>query len=130
MSTDVVSLSDVGARLRSERERLGVNQEAFGLIGGVTRNSQATYEAGRRPCDASYLLSLLQQGIDVGFIITGTRASDQIAADEAELLDCFRSLVPGERMALLTIARSMRGHPAPSNRVHATTGSYHGESES
>lgn len=113
MHTDVVNLSEVGARLRSERERLGASQEQFGSIGGVTRNSQATYEAGRRPCDTEYLLALMQRGIDVAFILTGERAANDLAEDEAELVDCFRSLTTANRIALLTVAKSMRGETSP-----------------
>jgi transcriptional regulator with XRE-family HTH domain len=130
MHTDVVNLSEVGARLRSERERLGASQEQFGLIGGVTRNSQATYEAGRRPCDTEYLLALMQRGIDVAFILTGVRGGDDLAEDEAELVDCFRSLTAANRIALLTVARSMRGEASPSRRVHASSSAFRGEDES
>ena len=82
MPTIVGNLVEVGSRLRSERERLAMNQDDFGLAGGVTRNSQSAYEAGRRAFDALYLSALPSIGVDVGYVMTGDRTP---AARPAEL---------------------------------------------
>jgi transcriptional regulator with XRE-family HTH domain len=63
-----------GARLREERTRFGLNQEDFGAFGGVTRNSQQAYEAGRRAFDISYLAHLADRGVDIGYVMTGDRS--------------------------------------------------------
>lgn len=60
-------------RLRLERERLGISQEAFGLLGGVTKSSQWMYEQGRHWPTAEYLESLRQHQVDVGYLAAGIR---------------------------------------------------------
>ena len=64
-----------GARLKDERERLGLNQEAFAGVGGVKRVAQYLYERGSRSPDSRYLHAVCQIGVDVGYVITGTRSS-------------------------------------------------------
>lgn len=112
-------LAAAGARLRSERLRLDINQSKMAEIGGVNRNSQSDYEAGKRPWSVAYMFAIRGAGVDVGFLLTGRRASEQLEDDETELLSCFRQLDPGERAAVIQVARSMAGRKAPSSRIHA-----------
>jgi transcriptional regulator with XRE-family HTH domain len=100
-------LISVGARLRSERDRLGLNQADFGRAGGINRSSQAEYEGGKRACTASYLGQLLAIGVDVGFVLTGERTNVQIAADVADFVQLSPSLDGDEKAALLLLARSI-----------------------
>lgn len=74
----------VGERLRSTRERLGMNQGDFGRLGGVERNTQANYEGDKRSPDAAYLGRIAEAGADVGWIVTGIRtpALPVVGADE------------------------------------------------
>ena len=60
-------------RLRVERERLGMSQEAFGMLGGVSKASQWMYEQGRHWPTTEYLESLRQHRVDVGYLATGIR---------------------------------------------------------
>ncbi len=60
-------------RLRLERERLGISQEAFGFLGGVTKSSQWMYEQGRHWPTAEYLELLRQHQVDVGYLAAGIR---------------------------------------------------------
>lgn len=62
-------------RVRAERKRLGLTQEEFGRLGGVSKTAQWLYEAGRNWPTADYLEALNVQGVDVGFIATGNRLS-------------------------------------------------------
>ncbi|MBP7242930.1 helix-turn-helix transcriptional regulator [Amaricoccus sp.] len=63
----------IGTRLRSERRRLGLGQEAFGALGGVGRASQVGYEADRRAPGADYLAGIAAHGVDVLYVVTGRR---------------------------------------------------------
>ncbi|RMX18884.1 XRE family transcriptional regulator [Vandammella animalimorsus] len=65
----------VGARLREEREALCLSQEAFGRIGGVTKQAQIKYEKGERHPDTRYLAAIAAAGADVLYILTGQRSS-------------------------------------------------------
>jgi DNA-binding XRE family transcriptional regulator len=65
----------LGDRIRSERERLGLSQSAFGALAGVKRRAQANYETGERTPDATYLVNAAAAGVDVMFVLFGQRAS-------------------------------------------------------
>ncbi|MEW6463774.1 MAG: helix-turn-helix transcriptional regulator [Pseudomonadota bacterium] len=67
-------MNTFGDRLRMERERLGLSQEALGEIGGVKKLAQINYEKGKRHPDAEYLAAVALAGVDVLFLITGQSA--------------------------------------------------------
>ena len=73
-----------GARLREERERLGMTQDAFGEACGVRRRAQAHYEAGERYPDAQYLEAAAKLGVDLGVLFGGRRANGVEEALRAE----------------------------------------------
>lgn len=61
-------------RLRIERERLGLTQTEFGQLGGVSKITQWTYEAGRHWPTLDYIETLRASGkVDVVYLTTGTR---------------------------------------------------------
>lgn len=63
----------VGERLRLERERLGMTQDAFCSMAGVGKRALIHYEKGERDSDTGFLLRLQAGGVDVPFILTGER---------------------------------------------------------
>lgn len=65
--------SDIGSRLREERERLGLNQAELGTSGGVQKLAQLKYEKGDRAPDADYLEAVAAKGVDVLYVLTGKR---------------------------------------------------------
>ena len=113
METDVGILPDVGSRLRSERERLRLNQEDFGSLAGVTRNSQQTYEAGKRPFSVSYLLALKEHQVDIVYVLVGERSAGGLSEEQAKIVSAFDTLESANRQALLQLACSLAGHPVP-----------------
>lgn len=66
--------SNLGERLRLERTRLGLSQEAFGEAGGVKKFAQSNYERGKRSPDGLYLERVAKIGVDVQFVLTGSRS--------------------------------------------------------
>lgn len=66
-------MDNLGVRLRIERERLGLSQNAFAALAGASKPSQVRYENGGRYPDGLYLEKLAAKGIDVQFVIAGTR---------------------------------------------------------
>ncbi|WP_171052544.1 XRE family transcriptional regulator [Ruegeria sediminis] len=66
-------MGTVGARLKEERERLGLSQIAFADLGGVKKHAQINYESDRRKPDSSYLSLISKEGADVLYILTGKR---------------------------------------------------------
>ena len=61
-------------RLREERERLALSQQALAEKCGVTARSQRNYESGERNPDSAYLAAIAAAGADVLYILTGQRA--------------------------------------------------------
>ncbi|MDB5984229.1 MAG: DNA-binding protein [Pseudomonas sp.] len=66
-------MSEMGARLKQERKRLGYSQREMGLVGGVAANAQGKYESGERVPKADYLAALASAGVDVLYVLTNTR---------------------------------------------------------
>lgn len=111
MDTDVGILSDVGSRLRAERERLRLNQEDFGGLAGVTRNSQQNYESGKRPFAVNYLLALKEHQVDIVYVLDGQRSANGLTDEQARLLSAFNALDAPDQGALLYLACSLAGQP-------------------
>lgn len=70
-----ISPSAVGARLREERQRLGLTQAQIGEAGGVKTRAQIYYESGERSPDTQYLAAVSKLGVDVQYVITGHRCA-------------------------------------------------------
>jgi transcriptional regulator with XRE-family HTH domain len=64
----------IGARLKEERARLGINQKMMAEIGGVTPKTQGIYEKDDRMPDADYLSRAYGAGVDVQYVVTGVKA--------------------------------------------------------
>lgn len=88
----------IGARLREERERVGLSQPEMGEVGGVTKLTQLNYEKGERMPDAAYLSVLHESlGIDVSYILTGQRTPIPegivtVSQEEKALLENYRAM--------------------------------------
>ncbi|MFM5236461.1 helix-turn-helix domain-containing protein [Aeromonas veronii] len=128
-------MSSIGNRLREERERLGLNQTAFGAIGGVQKQAQLKYEKGERFPDAGYLSEIVKVGADVQYIITGSYTSTALTDDENQLVTLFRAaplpvkaatiagLAAGGAPLTGSVMNTNSGDGAQQNFVHSTVGS-------
>ncbi|WP_244545051.1 helix-turn-helix domain-containing protein [Collimonas sp. OK607] len=81
-----------GARLKKERQRLGMNQDDFAEVGGVKKRAQISYEKDERSPDAAYLCALLEIGVDVWYVMTGQVSATALTLEESELLASYRNL--------------------------------------
>lgn len=106
----------VGLRLKEERKRLGLTQEAMGVACGVTKRTQIFYEMDSVGASAAYLTAAYELGVDVVYLLTGTR--ERLAAADADLLDAWRSASPSARAAVMAALRGVAlavGHKRASN---------------
>lgn len=90
-------MHNMGLRLKSERKRLALSQQQLGLIGGVEANAQGLYERGKRLPNAGYLSEVAKAGVDVLFVVTGSRellAIDAITAGDTKVLSELEGLTP------------------------------------
>ena len=83
--------SAIGARLREERERLGMSQTQFAGLGEASKRAQINYEQGDSTPDASYLAAVSRVGVDVQYVVTGVRSS-ALLGKEALLLEGYRKM--------------------------------------
>jgi transcriptional regulator with XRE-family HTH domain len=91
----------VGDRLREERKRLGLSQDDLAGQGGVSRRTQINYESGERSPDAEYLHRVHAAGVDVCYVVVGTR--EPTAAQASPVSGPVDALA--ERIATLTRAQ-------------------------
>lgn len=106
-----VPIADFGARLREERVRKGLNQADFAALGGVSKNSQLSYERGSSPANVEYLLALGAQGVDVAYLMTGRRfeSDPDVGADTKWLLDAWFRLSTRERDGVMQLILTLAG---------------------
>lgn len=71
----------VGARLREERERLLLSQDATGKIVERDKKTIYSWECGTTGPTLAQLLTLMQYGFDVGYVLTGKRLPGMVVAE-------------------------------------------------
>lgn len=95
-------METIGERLREERERAGLSQQALGEIGGVLKQAQLKYEHGKRKPDAAYIAAIAAAGLDILYILTGERAGGAppepaLTPEQRALLDNYEACSPTDR---------------------------------
>ena len=111
-------------RLREERERLALSQQALAEKCGVTARSQRNYESGERNPDSAYLAAIAAAGADVLYILTGQRAggvkpAPTLTAEEETMLGYFRDASKEVRRAALG---ALLGASAPVGNAQTNVG--------
>lgn len=102
--------NSAGERLREERTRLSLKQEDLALTGGVNRNTQGSYERGARNPDTAYLAAVAALGIDVLYVVTGSRLPQplaQLSPEDEQLLRRYRSIPPDDQKAVRRFVKAM-----------------------
>lgn len=77
-------MESIGERLKIERKRVGLSQEAMAKSAGVHRQTQVNYERGDRRPPVDYLDAAAKVGIDTEFVITGLRADEERVSLQAK----------------------------------------------
>ncbi len=111
-----VSVSDIGARLKEERERLGVSQTRMGEIGSVGKTTQINYEKGVYSPDATYLAAIAAEGVDVLYVLTGARAQiseEGLNEREKAVLTNYRSLPEDDQLSVQRLTHALKETPNP-----------------
>jgi len=99
----------VGNRLKEERKRLGLTQEAMALACGLSKRSQIHFERDEHLPGGAYLVEAAKLGVDMGYLLGGRR--EQISEADAEILDMWRNATPKARIAA-TVALFGKGPSA------------------
>jgi transcriptional regulator with XRE-family HTH domain len=102
-------MTTFGERLKQERQRLRLSQESVAKVGGVRKNTQSLYEAGRNVPDADYLMRLHAIGVDVYYLLTGAQSANALSAHDQQLLALFNGVDTQTRaMVIMTMAMLQR----------------------
>ncbi len=98
-----------GNRLKSERIRLGMTQEAFGAACDRGKIMQMNYEKDNGTPDLSYLFKAKELGVDLNFLLLGQHSVEALAEDEAHLLTAYRAQDPKGKAAVLGTLLGLTG---------------------
>lgn len=79
----------LGDRLREERVRLDMTQQAFADACGINKRGQVRYEGDEQVSGGGYLAAAAELGIDVNYVLTGRRQGE-LDMEEARLLAAYR----------------------------------------
>lgn len=99
-----------GERLKEERKRLDLTQQALAEACGVSKRQQLYYEADQWPGGA-YLAAAAAVGIDVNYVLTGKRTG-QMDPQDALLLAAFRNASPEIRRVVMAALGAADKAPA------------------
>lgn len=98
-------LEHFSRRLKGERKRLGLIQDAMAKKGGVSKASYCAYEAGTTEPSASFFIAIAAAGADVMYILTGERMTERhpnvIAEEVAGVLFVLETILKRERSDVL-----------------------------
>lgn len=94
-------MSEIFERLREERVRLNLSQDALAGAGGVQRRAQVNYESGERSPDSRYLSGVADLGIDVLYVLTGRREGGRQAQSMTMGVPALYDAKSGSGAALL-----------------------------
>ena len=79
----------LGDRLREERVRLDMTQQAFADACGINKRGQVRYEGDEQVPGGGYLAAAAELGIDVNYVLTGRRVGEMDPL-EAQVIAGFR----------------------------------------
>lgn len=105
-------MSNFCERLLELREKTGLNQTQFAVLGGVKKETQLNYEKGLRKPDSDYLCALSEKGIDVTYLITGLINTNALTPEESLILNGYRALDARGRAAVLGVISGLNPAPA------------------
>ncbi|WP_434695678.1 transcriptional regulator [Pseudomonas aeruginosa] len=102
----------IGNRLREERLRLEMSQDAFSQHCGVTKNTQVSYGGrGAQPSpDSTYLLKAIEIGVDVLYVVTGRHVPAAVKAltqEQLDILNYMSGMSEQNRADLVRVGRAM-----------------------
>jgi transcriptional regulator with XRE-family HTH domain len=106
-------MSDLGARLREERNRHGMSQLQFAEAVGASKNTVIAWEKGTTSPNGVQLSVLADQGFDVLYILTGQRTGlpEPLAPDESALLENYRAASAENRGHMQAVGAALAQSP-------------------
>ena len=100
-------LEDFRERIRLTRIALGLKQEEFGRLGGVSLSAQHAYEKGVRFPDMHYMALLESNNVDTLHLMFGNRVS--VLGSEKKLIQDFRKMDLKNKRLIMELISSLKG---------------------
>lgn len=102
----------IGARLREERERLGLSQPKFAALANTTKQTLFSWEQGKTAPDGFQIAALATAGVDILYVFTGQRsqpvsAAIELPARQRALLDNYTHMSEEDQAALERTASAL-----------------------
>ncbi|CAN7258457.1 XRE family transcriptional regulator [Variovorax sp. LjRoot84] len=100
----------IGARLREERERLNLSQDAFAKLGEASLRAEQDWERGVSAPKADFLAVAAAKGVDVLYVLTGQRtprAAESLTPEQAALVDNYNHADDEGRAAARRVLSSL-----------------------
>lgn len=114
---------EIGERLAQVRKSAGLKQEDFADKYGVSATTQLGYEKGKTSPNAEYLCRLMDDGLDVFYLLTGKQQASGIAEAPAQYraarpidLELLEDVIIAGETALLNLRQEMS--PAERAKLH------------
>ncbi|MBD9478533.1 helix-turn-helix transcriptional regulator [Pseudoxanthomonas sp. PXM02] len=108
---------ELGKRLKEERQRLGLTQQAMAEACDSSKRAQLNYESGDQVPGGMYLAAAADLGVDVVFVLTGrSSAQASASAEDAALLAHFHRMKPEVRNLILEILLQLNTSAPTSKR--------------
>ncbi|WP_439449418.1 helix-turn-helix domain-containing protein [Stenotrophomonas sp. ATs4] len=95
----------LGIRLKEERKRLGLTQEAMGLACGVSKRTQILFEQDAHVPGGAYFVAADELGMDVTYVLVGRHV--RLDEADADLLDAWRTASASARAAVMAALRGV-----------------------
>ncbi len=91
----------VGTRLKEERKRLGLSQEAMAVACGAGKRTQILFEQDAHVPGGTYFIAADELGVDVTYVLAGRRS--RLDDADTELLDAWRGASLSARVAAMNL---------------------------
>ena len=112
----------IGERLKEERERLGFNQPAFAELAGAKKRTLIDWEKGVSSPTALQLAALMENGVDVPYVLMGERdpTSPKLDVTEMALLANFRQCKPDAKANVIQMVALLSAGLSPGATTRGT----------
>lgn len=97
-----------GERLKEERNKTNLSQEAFAALAGLGKKSQILYEKGERFPDVQYLQNIAELGCDIQYIVLGIPSNVITSREHLELMHLFDNADPILKEAAINVLNTKK----------------------
>ena len=100
--------TEIGARIRLARKKLGLTQDQLAELAGVSREFISRLENGKQGSKASVLMEIADKlGLDPIFVLRGMTAASDNDFLIRETNDLMRRLVPSKRVIVYQLVDAL-----------------------